>query len=274
MRNPIYKNLCITAGLLVLALLTGCSTTPQPDQSTGVNSVAVTETPAFTLNVHRNFGYGGGRQIKGNFGLAIVDDASQIASVTFLIDGQAMKTISAEPFSLTFETTDYAYGLHQLSAEVTDLQGRTYTTPAREYEFVTAEVERAAVVKILAPILGGTFGVILIAMLVQLTVLRKKGGAAVAPGTPRNYGLRGGAICPKCKRPFPIGLLTLNLLTQVYTRCSNCGKWSVVKRAGLEELRAAERAELEAEKPTLETSPKTRQQQLKDQLDDSRYTDR
>jgi hypothetical protein len=273
MRTPMIKSLCATAGLLLLVLLAGCSNVSQLDQSKSVANVAATETPAFTLNVHRNFGYGGGQQIKGNFGLSIIGDASQIRSVTFLIDGQAMSTITAAPFSLTFETTDYAYGLHQLSAEVTDLQGRTYATSVREFEFVSAEVERAAVMKILVPILIGTFGVILIATLVQLAVFRRKGGAAVEPGTQRNYGLRGGAICPKCKRPFPIGLLTFNLLTHVYARCSNCGKWSVVKRVSLEILRAAERTELEMAKPALKPSTKTQEEQLKDRLDDSRYTD-
>ncbi len=254
-------------------ILPACAADAQPSQPVGQPDAMASGSPIFNLNIHRNFGYGGGRQIKGNFGMAVAGDIEQIASVTFLIDGQEMATVSTTPFEFSFETTDYPYGLHQLSAAVTDLEGDVYNSPGREFEFVTAEVEREAVLGIMLPILLGVGGAVLAGVLIQFLVLKKKGIKPVEPGTHRNYGLRGGAICPMCQRPFAINFLTLNLLTRVYARCSNCGKWSLVRFASQDELRATERAELERDKPKLETSPKTKADQLKEKLDDSKYLD-
>ncbi len=266
------KILWMLACLLVF-VLAACATTAQPTQAVSADTAQATESPTFNLNVHRNFGYGGGKQIKGNFGMAVVGDTQRIASAIFRIDGQEMAVVTTAPFEISFETTDYPYGLHQLSVVVTDIDGTVYPSPAREFEFVTAEVEREAVVGIMLPTLLGVGGAVLAGVLIQFLVLKKKGVQPVEPGTPRKYGLRGGAICPRCKRPFVLNFLTVNLLTRVYARCTNCGKWSVVRFASLAELRAAEKAELELDKPQLEPSPKSEAGQLKEKLDDSKYLD-
>ncbi len=268
------KHTLILFGLLLALVLAACTADAPAIATAPSDAVAPTPQPAYTLNVHRNFGYGGGRQIKGNFGLAIIGDEQQIASATFLIDGQEMAVVSAPPFEISFETTAYPYGLHQLSAEVIDDAGAVYTTPVREFEFVTAEVERDAVFSFVRPLLLGVGGVLVIVVLAQLLFFRKKKLSPVAPGTPRNYGIRGGAICPRCNRPFAVNFLTMNLLTRVYARCSNCGKWGLVKFASREELTAAEKAELEMDKPQREPTAKTQEEKLREQLDDSRYTDR
>ena len=91
------------------------------------------------------------------------------------------------------------------------------------------------------------------------------------PGTPRNYGYHGGAICPKCDRPFSRHIYGLNLGTHKYDRCPYCGKWSLVRRASKGELDAAEAAEIEASQAGAFTPEVSEEDQLRKQLDDSRY---
>jgi hypothetical protein len=91
---------------------------------------------------------------------------------------------------------------------------------------------------------------------------------SLAPGTPRQYTL-GGAICPKCKRPFAFHIFGLRLLVARLDRCSYCGKWSLVRWTSLDELRAAEQAEAQsAQAQVPETSA---EEKLKTELDDSKY---
>jgi DNA-directed RNA polymerase subunit RPC12/RpoP len=91
---------------------------------------------------------------------------------------------------------------------------------------------------------------------------------SLAPGTPRQYTL-GGAVCPKCKRPFAFHIFGLRLMVARVDRCPYCGKWSFVRWTSLNELRAAERAETQttpAQVPEISAEEK-----LKKELDDSKY---
>lgn len=87
-------------------------------------------------------------------------------------------------------------------------------------------------------------------------------------GALRNYRM-GGGICPKCGRPFAFQPFGLRLLVGNYERCPNCGKFSLVKYASMENLRAAEQAELEAEKP--QVPEVSEEDKLKQELDDFKY---
>ena len=58
----------------------------------------------------------------------------------------------------------------------------------------------------------------------------------------------GGGSCPECKRPFGFQLLGMNMIAGKLTPCPHCGKWSIVKRASMSALHAAEQAELTTEK--------------------------
>ena len=99
--------------------------------------------------------------------------------------------------------------------------------------------------------------------------------AAVQPGTERDYGMMGGAICPKCHRPIRLGLMPLKLgFGTKVIRCEFCGKWSIVRRASLSELRAAEAAELADARSGSLTPVKSEEERLKEQIDESRFTDR
>ena len=121
-------------------------------------------------------------------------------------------------------------------------------------------------------------GVILLFVLVfrlaPLFFSRKKVSKDLPPGTPRDYGIRGGAICPKCHRPFSLGWMPINFgIGTKLARCEYCGKWSIVRRRSLEELRAAEAAELVESQPEKPIPTRSEEQKLKEEVDQSRFTD-
>jgi hypothetical protein len=119
--------------------------------------------------------------------------------------------------------------------------------------------------------------IVLVVFAVRLAPLlfsRNKPNAHLPLGAPRDYGLAGGAVCPRCHRPSPLGLLTLNLgFGTKLTRCAFCGKWSVVRRLGLAELRAAEAAEVAEAQPSQPIAQKSEADKTKDAMDDSRFID-
>jgi uncharacterized Zn-finger protein len=89
-------------------------------------------------------------------------------------------------------------------------------------------------------------------------------------GAPRKYGAAGGAICPKCGRPFALHLFGFNLGLSKFDRCPYCGKWSTVRAKPLPELRAAEAAELEAANAAA-PSLLSEEERLRRELERSRY---
>ena len=105
----------------------------------------------------------------------------------------------------------------------------------------------------------------------QLFTSRSKAHLNTPLGEARSYSIAGGAICPKCQRPFAISLLSLKLGFAKFTPCPYCGKWSLVQRASQEELRAAEAAE---RGPVQTTQPKDEAAKLKEMVDESRFTDK
>ncbi len=160
---------------------------------------------SYTLNVHRNVGYSSGDQIRGSFNLAVVGPAN-IQSVTFLIDGQSMKQVTAAPFSLDFNTTDYPLGFHDLSATVRTTDGQSFITPVQRFEFATADEELASVRSILIPILGVVVLVVLIVVGSQVLFSRNKPRTDVPLGAPRQYGLAGRGGLPEVPPSIPIVL--------------------------------------------------------------------
>jgi hypothetical protein len=229
------------------------------------------ENPEYRLNVKRNFGFSSGSQIKGNFTSSIIGPAENVQSVTYLIDAQEMETISEAPFQYTFRTEDYEPDWHELSARVLTRDGRTIVTATRRFQFVTSEEEFAAVRNIIFPLLGGIFGLMLLMMGLQMTLLRDK-TSKLAPGTARNYGFRGGTICSRCDRPFAIHLWALNFGPWKFDRCDFCGKWAFVSRLNPDILRDAEQAELAAAKNDVpQISTPDEDEEMRKRLDDSRY---
>ena len=231
--------------------------------------IAFAQTDELTLSVRRNFGYGGGSQIQGNFRLEATSPAS-LASVTFQIDGAEIATVSQSPFRVDFLTDNYPLGWHDLTAVAQTADGRTLTSAPRRFEFVSASAGFQAVGKFLWPLLAVVGLALVVALGVPLAQALRGKPAPIAPGTPRRYGLMGGAICPKCGRPFARHWWGLNAGLGKLDRCDNCGRWSIVRAQPLDKLRAAEAAEVEQAAVVPELSP---EEKLRRQLDESKYRD-
>ncbi len=227
----------------------------------------------FRLGVTRNFGYSRGDQIRGSIKLYIIGSTASIKSVEYLIDGKSMGTGTAPSFDLSFQTTDYPTGYHDLSAAIQTQDGRTITVAARQFNFVTPEEEASGSFGIIIPVLGIILVVIAVIVGVQVLLFRKK-FVNMPPGTQRNYGMRGGTICPRCKRPYAIHWWAFNAgIRTKFDRCDFCGKWALVGPKSIEELRAAERREIETSEGTAPLVEKSEDEKLREMIDKSKYSD-
>lgn len=252
------KNRILYSGLLLLALIV-CLTFPVHGQGND-----------FTVHLRRDFGYGGGVNIRGKFTISLIGQEDQVESVTFMIDNAPMITVQEAPFKYQFHTDDFGFGFHLLSAEVTRKDGLVEVTPSLQYNFVSPEEERGQIVNILL-IVGG---VILLAYVIFALIQgiffkdRAKRSKHVVAG--QTYGMLGGTICPKCGSPFSRHIWGIKLVVGRLDRCDYCGKWVMTNRATQESLREAEKVKL-AERDGSEASipiPET-----KDQLDQTKYID-
>lgn len=235
--------------------------------------VVFAQVGSYTVHLRRDFGYGGGVNIRGTFTISLVGDAAVVQRVRFAVDGETMAMVESAPFSFQFQTDDYGFGSHVLWAEVELQDGEILTTPAVQYNFVSPEAEREQVGGILGAI-GGMVVVTLLGVgLIQGLLLKGKRKGPHQPGEPRTYGMLGGTVCPKCGRPFPRHLWGMKLLVGRLERCDNCGKWVMTTRATPAQLRAAEAAEkadLAADEAVTTAQPAPEEDRL---LDDTRYMD-
>ena len=173
-----------------------------------------------------------------------VEPPENLQRVVFLIDGQQIGEDAEAPFSIQFHTGNYALGVHMLSAAGYTSDGRELHSNEARREFVRADEGGKAALRIAGPIVGVTFGIILLSTLLPILMGRRI-GSGIPLGAPRSYGMLGGTICPKCKRSFGIHIWGLNMLAGKLDRCPHCGRWSLVRRVSPEELKAAEAVELE-----------------------------
>lgn len=229
------------------------------------------QASGYAVHLRRDFGYGGGVNIRGTFTISLTGDESAIQQVTFLIDGKAMTTVRRVPFEFQFQTDDYGFGMHDLWAEYTLQDGTTGKTESVQYNFISPTYARKQVVGILGGIGGAILVTLLIVTLIQGLMLKRSRKHHHRPGEPRHYGALGGTICPHCGRPFPRHWWGINLLVGRLDRCDNCGRWVMTHRATSEELAAAEakeQREIEAD----QIVPDLKQDQ-KDDLENSKYVD-
>ncbi len=225
-----------------------------------------------TLNLSRDFGYSSGTgKIQGTFSMK-VSGPENLTRVVFLIDDEILGEDSEAPYKLQFSTGDHPLGTHTLRAIGYTADGRELNSNDRRVEFVSAEEGWQAAGKIILPILGLVIVVTVISSVIPALTGRGKKGS-LPMGAPRSYGLLGGAICPKCGRPFSIHVFGLNLVTGRLDRCPHCGKWSLVRRAGPTDLKAAEEAELQEAQETGETPLRSEEDNLRKALDDSKFHD-
>jgi hypothetical protein len=247
-------------GLLLALLLLGSTTVPTLAQSEG----------DLRLSMRRDWGYGGFGEIQGLFTLS-ARGPDDLARVVFLIDGEPIGEDVEPPFALQFNTASYPTGPRTLSAIGYTQAGRELNSNEIQTKFVPASRTTEALMTIVLPLVGLVVLVVVLALVISTRLTRRRG--SVPLGQPRNYGASGGAICPKCERPFALSLLSLNLLTHKLSLCPHCGKWVRVRSRPLPELRAAEAAELEGVNEAMPREALSDAEKLRQQLEESRYID-
>jgi hypothetical protein len=230
----------------------------------------------YRLNVSRDFGYSSGAgQVRGNFSASIAGTQENIQSVTYLLDGKSMKEVTTAPFKLSFVTGNYPNGWHDMTAQVQTKDGRTVTTAARRFEFVSADQESAAMRNTVFPLLGVLLVIILATVGIQVAFTRNRPKVNLPLGASRKYGINGGTICPKCHRPFALHWWAMNAgFTSKIDRCDFCGRYGAFKRASRAELATAEAAELQMGQPEMPVHAATEEEKMKEMLNESRYTDK
>jgi DNA-directed RNA polymerase subunit RPC12/RpoP len=227
---------------------------------------ALAQGEELTLRLSRDWGYGGfNNDIQGTFSMKVTGP-DDLARVEFYIDDAQIGEDTSAPFKFQFVTDNYPLGAHSLWAMGYAAGGQELRSQAVSATFVPASATTGMLLKIFVPLAAVIVGAILLAALVSIVTGRKL--KSLPPGTPRQYPL-GGAVCPKCGRPFAMHLLGLNLLSGKLDRCPYCGKWSVVRRVPLAKLRDAEQAELEAAQGPVPETPE--EEKLRQKLDDSKY---
>jgi hypothetical protein len=221
------------------------------------------------LRLNRDFGYGGmGNDIQGLFSLEIRNPPLNLARVEFTIDGELLGEDSEAPFKIQFSTDSYPLGEHVLAAIGYTTDRQSFASNDFNMEFVSPDAGWQSVLKIIGPIFAIIIGVLLLSFLISYLTGRKQAGIPL--GTPRTYGFKGGTICPRCSRPFAFQILSLNMGPfHKLDRCPHCGRWGFLRRRSIEELRAAEAAELEGVQgfePEI-----SEEEKLHKEIEDSRY---
>jgi len=226
-------------------------------------SAAFAQSDALHLSLSRDWGYGGfGNDIQGLFSMK-VSGTDTLTRVEFYIDDTKIGEVTAAPYRLQFNTDDYPLGQHTLYAIGYTSDGQEL----RSNEIPAIFVPPQSVGKFIFPVLV----IVVLAVLgsALIPMLMNRGKLQTLPlGAERNC-LRGGGICPKCKRPFALPLFSMNLGLSKLARCPYCGKWGMVRVEPLAKLRQAEQAELEQ---TEGRAPGiSEEEKLKKELDDSKY---
>jgi hypothetical protein len=230
--------------------------------------------PELQIGLRRDFGYASGTgKIQGTFTIS-ASGPQDLNRVIFYLDKNPLGDIAQPPFALRFSTDSYGLGEHTFSALGYTSSGCRLDANSISAVFVTAKEGWDAGLKIVVPILSLVLGitVLMVAATVFSSGLTAKKLRDLPPGAERKYGFAGGAICPRCKRPFARHILSPNMLVGKLERCPYCGKVGIVAAQSMQALRAAEAAELTAAgvQSNNEASP---EEQLHKDLDDSRFQD-
>ena len=224
------------------------------------------------IRLKRNWGYSSGTgKIQGTFTIR-ASGPDDLAQVVFYLDDQVLGEAIEAPFNLQFITDNFALGAHQLYATGLTTGNVELRSNIVQVKFVSSDEGWQAVTDIIVPLVVVILGAVGLAVLVLLIFTRGKKEFLPA-GAPRNYGYYGGAICPKCSRPFSRHIYGLNLGLHKFDRCPYCGKWSLVRRSSGEELEAAEAAELEAAQEGAFTPQRSEEEELRQDIEDSRFDD-
>ena len=120
--------------------------------------------------------------------------------------------------------------------------------------------------KLVGPLLLGVGLLALASAVIPVLLGRRK---SFRPGV---YGISGGAVCPRCAKPFSRSIWAPNLIAGKLDKCPHCGKWSLVRRATPAELQAAE-ARLAADATPTTQDEVSESERLRKLIEESRYED-
>lgn len=219
-------------------------------------------TPELSLRLDRNFGYGGLGKIQGRFTLKAKSEYP-LSQVEFFIDGESMDAVEQAPFEYRFHTEEYSPGRHTFSAigyttESSMIQSNEISSIILSSEDAWAETQQ-----ILVPILVLGGGLTLVGLVAPFLLGRKKDFKV------GEYGMVGGAVCPRCKMPFSRHTLSPNLVIGKLSRCPHCGKWGILPRSPKTRLEEAEARYKSTDSPSpLENPP---EESIKRLLEESRF---
>lgn len=224
------------------------------------------------LRMRRNFGYSAlsTNDIQGTFTLTATGPAN-LDFVIFYVDDLELGRAEQIPFQVRFSTESYPLGEHLLSAVGRTASGETLKSAPISVTFVSAGEGFKAGMQLLIPMLVLILGAVSLSMLA--TIAGSKKLQRLPPGAPRTYGFAGGAICPRCRRPFSRHTLSPNLLVGKLERCPFCGKWTVVAAAPPALLRQAELAEIDDSSAEAPPEAASSEGDLQKALEESRYQD-
>jgi hypothetical protein len=237
---------------------------------------AVQQEEQIRISLTRVFGYSSGfgaaPEIQGTFTLT-ARGPDTLTRVVFFLDGETMGEATQEPFRIQFQTDSYAEGVRTFSAVGYTADGRELSSNAISATIVPASRGMQSVGRILIPLVLVIFAAMGISALV--TYLGSRNRKPLPAGAPRNYGMLGGTICKKCRRPSAYSLLGINLMVGKLQRCPFCGTWQISRRASEYELRAAEQAELELEqKNGAHSAPAmSEEERLRREIESTRFND-
>jgi hypothetical protein len=224
------------------------------------------ESQGLDLSLSRDFGYSSGTgSIQGTFSMKI-SSSQELQKVVFYIDDTAIGEDNQAPFQFQFSTDHFSLGDHTIHALGYTSDGKEFSSNEIRVQFVSANEGWQAAIKIAVPIIGLSFGAILISFALPFLFRR---GKSKRVALPERFGILGGAICPKCGLPFNIPVLKINLLVGSLLPCPYCGKWSIVRHASPAELQAALEASKAQQNPDASLSRPEETSQK--EIDDSRY---
>ena len=222
------------------------------------------------IRMKRNWGFSSGTgRIQGTFTI-LASGPEDLSRVVFYLDDQILGELNQAPFDFRFITDDYPLGPHQISAVGYTASNNELVSNVVQVEFVAAIEGWQAAGNIIVPLVVIILGAVGLAIIVPLIFTRGK-KEQLPPGAPRSYGYYGGAVCPKCSRPFSRHIYGLNLGLHKYDRCPYCGKWSLVRRASPEELSAAEAAEVTATQDGVFQPQTSEKDKLRRDIEESRF---
>lgn len=225
------------------------------------------DEPSLSIRLSRDFGTGIGSRIEGTFSIHATGP-DNLTSVVFYLNDETIGEDNEAPFRLQFRTGSFPPGDYVISAVGMTGDGQALTSNRISATFMSAAESRSAVGGMIAPVVGIILLFTVGSIGLSLWAARRN---KLEPGAPRQYGLAGGAICPRCHRAYPRHVLSPNLLAGKLERCPFCGKWAIVRAAAPAVLAAAEEAERQSLQEHVADSPISEAEKLKRRLDDSRF---